>query len=298
MASQRGNQPTLDELFSAYEEELANGASLAHAVSTEHLDSYESIIRYLSTKGSNRKNYRHYASRERVKSILDNSVFYLTDGSNWNDKYDRDNFNPYFSSYKRFGICLSATTSESIAMWMLYGGIDGNGAMINFDKKTLVTAASASEYECGYFDENKEFSCVMTLDAGAIDFRLIDVLYFGVARDDGRRTVERIGDKNKASISADNLESISQIAKHEAWSYETEVRLVAAIDKLTLAGNASKITAIKIPFQQSENLVKERVFDSPVASTRGEYRDSMLQGTVDWDLCSGCKRVSGAGSRR
>lgn len=297
MASRRGNQPTLDELISAYEEELTDRASLAHAVSSEHLDSYESIIRYLSAKGSNRKNYRHYSSRERVESILDGSAFYLTDGSSWNDKYDKSSFNPYFSPYKRFGICFSATTTESIAMWMLYGGIDGNGAMINFDKKTLVAAASASEYECGFFDENNEFSCVMTLDAGAIDFRLIDVLYFGGTGRDGRRTVERIGDRNKASISADILESISPIAKHEAWSYEAEVRLVAAIDKLTLAGNASKITAIKIPFLQSEDLIKERVFDSPVASTRGEYCDSMLQGTVDWDLCSGCKRLKNADNR-
>lgn len=297
MASRKGNQLTLDELISAYEEELSDKAGLAHTASSEHLESYESIVRYLSDKGSNRRNYRHYASRERVESILDDSAFYLTDGSSWNDKYDRSSFNPYFSPYKRFGICFSATTTESIAMWMLYGGIDGNGAMINFDKKTLVAAASASEYECGYFDENREFSSVMTLSAGAIDFRLIDVLYFGEAGGDGRRTVERIGDRNKANISSDTLVSISPIAKHEAWSYESEVRLVAAIDKRYLAGDASKITAIKIPFQQPENLIKGRVFDSPVASTRGEYRDSMLQGTVDWDLCSTCKRVKSADNR-
>lgn len=58
---------------------------------------------------------------------------------------------------QKFGICLSAATSESIAMWMLYGGMDGNGAMINFDKKTLRSAMSGDEYECGFFDEGKRF---------------------------------------------------------------------------------------------------------------------------------------------
>lgn len=291
MTTRKADSMTLDALISAYEDERSSPDSLAHAASVEYLDSYRSIVEYLTAKGSNRKNYRHYAPRRRIKSILDGSTFYLTDGSNWNDKYDRDNFNPYFSGFRRFGICFSAATSESIAMWMLYGGIDGNGAMINFDKETLGTAVTASDYECGYFDEDKKFRVVTSLNAGVIDLKLVDVLYFSGVGSDGRRTVGRAGRSKKASISAEGLEGITQIAKHEAWSYESEVRLVATINRLDLPGNASRITAIRMPFQQSDDLAKEKVFDSPVATTKGEFRDSALQGTVDWNLCLGCKRA-------
>lgn len=289
MASRKANGSTLDVLISAYEEELYSPDRLAHAESPEHLESFGNILGYLADKGSRRKNYRHYATRDRVKSILGESAFFLTDGSSWNDSYDKSNFNPHFSGFKRFGICLSATTSESIAMWMLYGGIDGNGAMINFDKKTLDAATSASEYECGYFDKETGFQVISTLDANNIDFKLVDVLYFSGIGADGRFKIERVGDERKASISAEALGSITQIAKHEAWSYESEVRLVASISKLDLGRKASEITAIRMPFPISEKLLNERVFDSPVATSNGEYLDSTLQGTVDWNLCSQCK---------
>ena len=36
-------------------------------------------------------------------------------------------------------------------MWMLCGGIDGNGAMINFDKGVLSKAMSQGGYEFGRF---------------------------------------------------------------------------------------------------------------------------------------------------
>ena len=179
-------------------------------------------------------------------------------------------------------------------MWMLYGGIDGDGGMINFDRKTLSSAMAADECECGHFDEEKGFRAVATLGASEIDPRLVDVLHFGDTGAEGRRTLERVGDARKATISADAFDGVSQIAKHEAWSYESEVRLVARVSKLSLPVGGHEVTAIKMPFRQSDRLMKERVFDSPVAPSGGEYRDSALRGTVDWNLCSGCRRAGRA----
>jgi len=64
---------------------------------------------------------------------------------------------------------------------------------------------------------------------------------------------------------------------------------MATISKLDLGRKASGIAAIRVPFPMSEKLLAERVFDSPAATSRGEYLDSALQGTVDWSMCSQCE---------
>lgn len=288
MATRETKTTLLQSIVTQYEADLFQRVPYGDEMPPESIPSYQQILDYLSKKGGNRKNYRHYATRERVQKILDDSAFFLTDGSSWNDKYDKRKFNPEFWDLKRFGICLSAATTESIAMWMLYGGLDGNGAMINFDRSTLRTAMSEDYYDCGHFVDGK-FEAVTTLPHEAIDFRLVDVLYFSDIRNDGSRTIERVGEERKVSISSEAFQHIEQIAKHEAWAYEAEVRLVATVHKDALLGNVSDNFAIRVPISVSESFVRNRVFDSPVATTRGGFHDSALLGTVDWDLCSQCK---------
>ena len=84
---------------------------------------------------------------------------------------------------------------------------------------------------------------------------------------------------------------IEQIAKHQSWSYENKVRLVATISKLDLVGKASHVKCVKIPIDFDDAFVAGRVFDSPVSDGGGNYRDSELRGTVDWNLCSGCVKA-------
>lgn len=278
----------LGVVIAKYEEEYTSDKFLAHSATSEHLESYRDVLDYLASKGSKRMNFRHYATRKRIASILDNSAFYLTDGSSWNDEYNKKCFNSPDSDFKKFGMCLSATTGESIAMWMLYGGTDGNGAMINFDRKTLAAAAAGARYECGYFEDG-EFKGVLELDATDINFSLVDVLYFNVNEGNESAVVERVGEK-QVRMGIDALNGLTQIAKHRAWSYEAEVRFVATVSKLKLYVIEPNITAIKIPIEVSESFIDSRVFDSPVSDDGGEYRDSELRGTVEWDLCKDCAR--------
>ncbi|WP_165053387.1 MULTISPECIES: hypothetical protein [unclassified Adlercreutzia] len=278
---------TLVQVVSEYERQYFDGEVLSRSESVEGIDGYRGILEYLGSTGSSRRNYRHYATRRRIASILDDSAFYLTDGRSWNDKYDRERFNPRDSSFKRFGICFSAMTSESIAMWMLYGGIDGNGAMINFDKGTLRAAMLAPEYECGYFDHGR-FCPVGVLDASDMELRLMDVLYFGGGDGDGKMSIGRVGESGRTRIAREALRGIEPIAKHKSWSYEVEVRLVAAVSKSVLGDEGSKIEAIRIPLKLSGDFRRRRVFDSPVSDGSGGNLDSELHGMVEWDLCSGC----------
>jgi hypothetical protein len=280
---------TLETVLNSYEKAYLDRGAMTHSESFEHDKSYQSVIEYLSKKGGARQNFRHYAPRKRIESIIDNSVFYLTDGSNWNDRYDRAHFNPPYSPYKNFGICLSATSEESIAMWMLYGGTDGNGSMINFDKRTLQAAMSENNYECGSF-KTDEFSVDMTLDASQIRFSLMDVLYF--SNNGARILIERANENKLFHINEEAFRGIEQITKHRSWSYEKEVRLVASVNKQSLGNKASKITAIRAPLKFTQKFVEERVFDSPVSDGHGKYLDSELQGTVDWNLCSDCNKVT------
>lgn len=290
MSPKKSKARDLESLLLEYERQITDDTVLAHSRLAECTEGYFDVLDFLAIKGSRRQNYRHYATRKRIDSILSNKEIYLTDGSGWNDKYDRERFNPKFSPFKRFGICMSATGSESIAMWMLYGGTDGNGAMINFDKKTLKNAMNLKQYECGHFDKDGQFICVELLDAKRITFQLVDILYFS-RKEDGTESfkVGRAGDRYVELSSYRTLDGLQQIIKHKSWSYESEVRLVASVDKLWLAGRDSSIKCIKVPLAIDEDFISTRVFDSPVSDDSGHYLDSELRGTVDWELCKECE---------
>lgn len=286
----RNENKTLGLLLNNLERDLLSEADLYHSESPEHIDSYQEVVNYLNDRGSNHKNYKYYASRNRIRSILEDSFLYLSDGTCWNDKYDRENFNPPFLDTRNFGICFSATVEENIAMWMLYGGVDGNGAMINFDKKVLETIHDAEYYECGRFNEDGIFECLEIIDKNDVEFSLIDVLYFSSRKNNDSKTLVKHDSKSKAyDIESRIFPKIAQLAKHKSWSYENEVRLVASVNKLKLGTKWSRISFIKIPISVTNDFIANRVFDSPVSDEFGIFRDSELVGTVDWDLCAGCE---------
>lgn len=284
------DETTLASYLAAYQQRIHRPDELYHSESQEHLPEYDNLYSYLAGKGKNHREYKHYATRERIASIIDGGALYLTDGATWNDKYDRDHFNPSYSPYKRFGACFSVSRVESVAMWMLYGGMDGNGAMINFDRNTLVESMKAGCYEFGRFNKNGEFECIIKLSLNKMRLDLVDVLYFqsdgGDVFDIGRSS---LGSRSKLDRIA--LEGIEQIAKHSSWSYENEVRLVAKVDTADLGRRASHIKCVKIPLKFEEGFLEGRVFDSPTADDHGFYCDSELCGTVDWNLCAGCAQL-------
>lgn len=284
-------KPTLAGVLTAYEKQVLRDGVLYHSQLQEHLEGYRDVLSFLADRGGMHREYKHYATRARIAGILGGGALYLTDGTSWNDKYDREHFNPSFMSTKRFGACFSASSTESVAMWMLCGGMDGNGAMINFDRRTLQGAMGRESYECGWFGTDGKFECIVELPADRLSLRLVDVLYFQ-NHADGNVTVGRPSiEGGRHVIDGRAFNGIEQIAKHQSWSYENEVRLVATISKLDLVGKASHVKCVKIPIDFDDAFVAGRVFDSPVSDGGGNYRDSELRGTVDWNLCSGCVKA-------
>ncbi len=277
----------LKELLGDFELTISANDWLAHSESFEHLGEYDALLSYLANKGCNHQNYRHYATRRRIETIINESALYLTDGSSWNDTFDRERFNPPFSGFKRFGARLSSSTEESVAMWMLYGGHDGNGAMINFDRDTLRRAMAADRYEFGEF-RNGKFELIAVIERKEIDISLLDVLYFKSLGEDEIEIRRSMGDDARVRLTRRAFDVIAEVTKHGSWSYEKEVRLVAKVRKLTLGTKSSRITCMRIPLEFPDGFVEDRVFDSPVSDGTGRYSDSVLRGTVDWDLCAGC----------
>lgn len=286
MVVEGGRRMSLMSVISEFERQYLNSGSLYHGQGTEYLEGYRNVIEYLALKGSNHKNYRHYASLNRINSIVDDKTLYLTDGRHWNDRYDREQFNPPHSPFKKFGTCFSYATTESIAMWMLYGGTDGNGAMINFDKNTLLSAMSAEVFEFGYFD-NEGFNTVLQLDASKVDIKLVDVVYLD-SLNDAQGSLSRAGEKKKVPVMRKTFEGIAQISKHASWSYETETRMVSSVSRLDFGEHAASIEAMKVPLPIDDSFVSSQVYDSPISNAESGYHSSCLRGTVDWSLCEGC----------
>lgn len=282
---------TLADVLAVYEKQVFSDDIPYYSQSQESLEGYRDVLAFLAYKGGTHREFKHYATRARIASILRSGALCLTDGTSWNDKYDREHFNPSFMDTKRFGACFSASSAESVAMWMLYGGMDGNGAMINFDRRTLQNAMSRESYECGCFGSDGKFRCLMELPADRLKLCLVDALYFQ-NHADGTVTVGRPWlEGGRQVVSNRVFNGIGQIAKHQSWSYENEVRLVVTISKCYLEDKTSRAKCVKIPIDFDDAFVAGRAFDSPVSDDGGSYRDSELRGTVDWDLCSGCVKT-------
>ena len=139
---------------------------------------------YLKEKAINHYNYKHYVSDiDRIYNIYHEGALFLTDGSNWNDPDDKKaftDFNSGRSECKRYGLCLSFSKSESVAMWMLYGGMQKKGAMIDINLrsiKQLLDQSNRPQVELGYFEE-KKWNTVKKLNANEYKVELTDILYY------------------------------------------------------------------------------------------------------------------------
>lgn len=84
------------------------------------------------------------------------------------------------------------------------------------------------------------------------------------------------------------LDNLGPFVKHESWSYEQEVRMVATVDKRLLDNRASSYKCMRLPLGIPRDYPNRRIYSSPVSDS-ALFCDSNLVGTVEWDLCNGCR---------
>lgn len=249
----------------------------------ENISSPDDLKKYLRRKGENHRSYKTYSNQRFIREIINEQRIYLNDGSNWNDVADRAAFNDEHADYKNYGKCFSFSESESVAMWMLYGGIDNCGAMISFSKKDMKKIFDIGHVILGTFKDGA-FVEYSRLDKGFFDIKLVDILYTRKEYDGYyiKRSTEVgrfIDDKLIDSLGKECIKDV-------AWSYENECRLVVSIKKEYIKKDETVVKIDLSPFNFEESF--SRVFHSPTFKGEEIYSKSELHGYIDWDLCSSC----------
>ncbi len=248
------------------------------------LDDPDRLWAYLKARGANHNSYKYYSNVDRIGQIIDSESICLSLGDRWNDYDDRKSFATAVKGMIRFGVCFSFSISENVAMWMLYGGVEKKGAMLDLTRKMMKEITSQSEYKLGYLSEKDEFICCkqVTRDDGC-ELYLADILYCGKAANEGysvKRSDERVDDR------AQEPNDTRLLIKSYPWSYENEVRLILEVPERLVAGN---VELARISLKSDKDSLKSRAYLAPNNQTRGlGYNRSKIKGTIDWDLCRHC----------
>ena len=226
----------------------------------------------LKESGKQHRSYNMYTSMERALGV-----------ARWNDVNDRY----LMDSKNAYGLCLSCSTRENIAMWMLYGAENGKkGAMLKLYPSVMKELVEAATVELGSFNKNGKFEAKYVLNNNK-DFEsfLTDVVYTDACSDGKvRLTLGESHITEDMSI----LNDPDVFHKNYAWAYEKECKYIIKL-KNNWSATAKKegLTSIrvKMPSSSLNKMSEERLVRSPVYSggvACGVCSD--LTNDVDWDL--------------
>lgn len=247
----------------------------------QHINSSEALYEFLKCKGKGHSYYKYYATQDRIKYILKEHSLFLSKGDTWNDLQDRSNFNPEDDSKIRFGLCMSYTKSENVAMWMLYGKNDG--LMIDFGRDIVNECLETTSVDVGRF-QNNEFVVVNTLEKTLFDIAVVDIVYYGLPKD-GKTDSFYIkkSDNVVQNCPSQIINGISHCKKTVPWQYECECRMIVTIDKANI--DINRCDSIRIKFSELKvNQLESRVFHSPNHEGNHEYEKSQLYGKIQWRI--------------
>ena len=266
---------------------------------------------YLSEKAVNHQNYKHYVPDiKRIYNIYHEGALFLTDGSNWNDPDDKKAFtySNLKSGCKKYGLCLSYSKSENVAMWMLYGGMQKRGAMIDINPKSIKQLLNASDrprVELGNF-EGGHWNSEMKLNKSEYEVELTDVLYYDTNKGENeiinneeipKYNIKRSDEKCQCNCNLiDNAVLLQK--KVWAWNYENECRLIISVKtKQIIEKKDLNITVARVEFPSKESFKKDirnRIILAPnfqenaIEEKHFPFKKSLLK--IDWDLCKGCSK--------
>lgn len=254
----------------------------------------ETFAESLRTNALEHKNYKLYTSMEGTLSFLLDGYLTLSDGSKWNDCFDREQM----KSRKTYGACFSWSTRENVAMWMLYSMNKGKaGAALNFPASVLESIRAVDTIEIVKMPYGNEKDVLKTIKKG-IDFDLFftDIVYFDTRKDSSWTTVSYL--EKHEHVQSSILDHDRIYRKQYEWRYENESRLIVGpFDKILveiermkkeIEGNEDErgkryiALRIKVP---KYKMMKNRVIRSPIYQGKAFYGEpSALQGKVEWDL--------------
>ena len=237
----------------------------------------------LKKNGEQHRCYDMYTSMERALGVLLNGEIYLSNGAKWNDVNDR-----YLMDIKKsYALCLSCSTRENIAMWMLYGAEHGKkGAMLKIYPSIMKELTEVNTIELGSFKKDGKFSVRHDLKIHT-DFEayLTDVVYTDSCS--GGR-VRLTDGESHYTVDESKLDDPDVFHKNYAWSYEKECRYVIKLtEKWNVIAKKENLTSIRVKMSSSsiKKMTEERLIRSPVyAGGVACGVCSALTNDVDWDF--------------
>lgn len=239
------------------------------------------LISGLESCTEDHQHYRYYSNAERIRMIKNTGAIYLTDGARWNDKYDRERFNSRDCNERHFALCMSCSTVESVAMWMLYAD-HGKGAMIDFSDFGLKRALGRDRFNLGYFDKDGKFVCECTVEAESVDFRFSDMLYFRRDKDGGTQLMRKASNERWITVGEEIRSCLSSNIKHDAWAFEREVRLIASVKREKMKYGTNP-TCLQLQLDIGDKRTIKGVYSSPLCRL-DDFMPSELDGSVDWSF--------------
>lgn len=251
----------------------------------------EVLERYLSEKGKRHNCFKHYTTMNSIRRIIDERKIILTDGNSWNDLCDSSQLNLPSYHKKYFATCFSFSVSESVPMWMLYGGLRNNGAMLNFGRSTLERTVANKEISLYKKREDGEWQYIKELRSSDVEMWLTDVLYYKEEKGETivKRSDERaeLKEPNILDQSGEYRQARPYFKKEYPWRYENEVRLVVSVPRAMLGDEQRCALKVSLACNSSELENCITVFE--YQSDFPNYKISPLKFKMNWYLCSNCE---------
>ena len=248
----------------------------------------------IHNNGKEHKYYSHYKQRKLLVSSLNDEALYLTDGSKWNDKIDRDNFNNDKLNKKRYAFCFTYNTIENMATWIInaridnqdrrdnYGYDQNGGLLMKLPKKLLETIINnIGEVELGNF-KNGIFVEKTSLNIKSLKIYLADIYYVenNKIREHYTNETTVILGKKRYLINKKFYDETSFLSKADGWKYEKECRLIVEMNKNPIIEDCHFLK-IKLSKEIIKEIKDKCLIEDP-ANGNEEYGKSDLQGTVSF----------------
>ena len=169
-------------------------------------------------------------------------------------------------------------------MWMLYGGINKENAMIDFTRSAIKNILNIDKIDVGYFD-NYNFISQKTLNKKDFNIFATDVIYY----ENGNHYKINRNRENVENVKKDIVDNIAFCKKTSPWNYENECRLIVQVDKSKLN---DEDTHVKINISDVDlGTTLNRIYRGPNCTLPIDesINDSKLANTIDWDLRKSCK---------
>lgn len=250
----------------------------------------EQLQFYLEQKAQSHNSYKCYSRIERIQAIVEREALYLNSGENWNDITDLKNFEKAAPGFKNFGKCFSFSQDENVAMWMLYGGIDNRGAMIDFTRSAIRNILRIGQITLGKF-EGGQFHAMQTVEQENFQIWITDIVYCNEKTGYLKRS-----DETCANVREEIIRQLGPCKKAYPWNYENECRLIVSVKNPSVP---EECDTVKIDLHNVElGKSMERLYYSPTYQGKivEGFRESRLSGTIKWDLrpnwCRTCKKTS------